>query len=171
MHKTIIVKKNDKMNFVSTNIKFLRKQHRLSQCELADRIGLKRGNIASYEKSIAEPKITNLTKLAHFFQVSVSDFVISDLSNGTPIKEISSNNEPILIQDEFEKIKAQASEFESMIKGMHCYHSFTMKKINEHTEDVQTLSNEVERLLNVAKSLMESHKYLIHKIDNHDNCK
>ncbi|MFK7950217.1 MAG: helix-turn-helix domain-containing protein [Saprospiraceae bacterium] len=157
------------MHFVSNNIKFLRKKHKLSQCELADKIGLKRGNIASYEKSIAEPKILNLTKLANYFQVSISDFVTSDLSNGIPEANLPIS-EPIMVGDEFSKIKAQCAEFDSMIKGMHCYHSFTMKKIESPTEDIKVLSNEVERLLSVAKSLMESHKYLIQVIDNHDNC-
>lgn len=158
------------MHFVSTNIKYLRKKHKLSQCELADRIGLKRGNIASYEKSIAEPKILNLTKLANYFQVSVSDFVTSDLSSANPDNQIQINSEPILVEDEFEKIKAQCTEFDSMIKGMRCYHSFRMKQVTESSEDVKMLSNEIERLLDVTKSLMDSHKYLIQVIENHDNC-
>lgn len=157
------------MHFVSNNIKFLRKKHRLSQCQLADKIGLKRGNIASYEKSIAEPKILNLTKLANYFQVSISDFVTSDLSSGIPEVD-SPNSEPILVEDEFSKIKAQCAEFDSMLKGMHCYHGFRMKQIDEQSDDIKMLSNEVERLLSVAESLMESHKYLIKVIDNHDNC-
>lgn len=158
------------MHFVSNNIKYLRKKHKLSQCQLADKIGLKRGNIASYEKSIAEPKILNLKKLANYFQVTISDFVTSDLSNGTSEPNAVVNSEPILVVDDFEKIKAQCAEFDSMIKGMHCYHSFTMNKIDNQTDDIKTLSNEVERLLGVAESLMESHKYLIKVIDNHDNC-
>ena len=158
------------MHFVSTNIKYLRKKHRLSQCDLADKIGLKRGNIASYEKSIAEPKILNVMKLAKYFQVSISDFVMTDLSNEALHTDTEINSEPILVDDEFERIKTQCVQFDSMINGMHCYHSYTMKKIEHPTDEIKTLSNEVERLLGVAESLMESHKYLIQVIENHDNC-
>lgn len=162
------------MNFVSTNIKYLRKKHRLSQCELADRIGLKRGNIASYEKSIAEPKILNLNKLACYFQVTIGDFVTIDLSNETATKnnepKVEAVIEPILAQDEFQRIMRDCNEFENIISGMSCYHNFRMNQIKEHTEDIKMLSSEVERLLSVAKCLVDSHKYLIEKIDNHDNC-
>lgn len=158
------------MHFVSTNIKYLRKKHKLSQCDLADKIGLKRGNIASYEKSVAEPKILNIVKLANYFQVSISDFVMTDLSNETPAANIEMNSEPILVDDEFAKIKNQCVQFDSMINGMQCYHNYTMKKIEQPTEEIKTLSNEVERLLGVASSIMESHKYLIEVIENHDNC-
>lgn len=158
------------MHFVSTNIKYLRKKHNLSQCQLADKIGLKRGNIASYEKSIAEPKILNLRKLANYFNVTISDLVTIDLTSDIPKEDTSLNSEPILVEDEFSKIKAQCEEFDSMLKGMHCYHSFRMKQISEESDDIKMLSNEVEKLLEVAKSLMDSHKYLLQVIENHDNC-
>lgn len=161
------------MNFVSTNIKYLRKRDKLSQCELADRVGLKRGNIASYEKSIAEPKILNLRKLANYFQVTISDFVVRDLSDENaegekPVVDVVAS--PILVQEEFQRIVTECTEFENMISGMSCYHNFRMNQITENTDDIKMLSSEVERLLSVAKCLVKSHKYLIQKIDNHDNC-
>lgn len=158
------------MHFVSTNLKHLRKKHKLSQCDLADRIGLKRGNIASYEKSIAEPKISNIVKLATFFQVSLTDFIGKDMSDESEYVSVEIPQERILVDDELSKIKAQCAQFEGMINGMHCYHSYTMKKIENPSDDIKALSSEVERLLGIAGALMESHKYLIQVIDNHDTC-
>lgn len=158
------------MHFVSNNLKYLRKKHKLSQCDLADRIGLKRGNIASYEKSIAEPKISNIVKLANFFQVGLTDFIASDMSEGSDYVKVEVPQERILVDDELSKIKAQCAQFDGMINGMRCYHSYTMKKIENPSDDIKALSSEVERLLGIAGALMESHKYLIQVIDNHDNC-
>lgn len=55
---------------LARNLKFLRKSHGLSQQKLAEQLGLKRNNIASYEAGIVEPKPLNFLKMALFFGVS-----------------------------------------------------------------------------------------------------
>ena len=167
---------NDKnfyiMGVVGENIKHLRKAHQLSQCDLADKVGLKRGNIASYEKSAAEPRIDNVIKLADFFKVTICDFVKKDLSNGNIVESITEEitTKPVLVNDELKRIQEESENFENMINGMKCYHNLRISQIEEHTEHTKMLSNEVERLLSVVDSLMSSHKYLISVIDNHTNC-
>lgn len=54
------------MNYVASNLKFLRKQTGLSQDQFAVRLDLNRGNIASYEKGSAEPSIEKIVKFAAF---------------------------------------------------------------------------------------------------------
>ncbi len=160
------------MGIVGDNIKHLRKKHQLSQCDLADKVGLKRGNIASYEKSAAEPKIDNVIKLADYFEVTICDFVKTDLSNSIELKPIEEivPTKPVLVYNELDRIKQESEGFENMISGMKCYHNFRVSQIEEHTENTKMLSNEVERLLSVVGSLMKSHKYLIDVIENHTNC-
>jgi transcriptional regulator with XRE-family HTH domain len=158
------------MHFVGENIKYFRKKINLSQCDLADKVGLKRGNIASYEKNIAEPKICNLIKLAQFFKIGVSEIVLHNFSEGEEIIFEEINNEPIFVDTDFKDVVNQSKEYENIINGMKCYHKFQMERITEPSEDVNLLSTEVNRLLSVADCLMKSHKFLIQKINNHDNC-
>jgi transcriptional regulator with XRE-family HTH domain len=66
-------------NFLPQNLRNLRKRMNLSQEQFAKRIGLNRGNIASYEKGTAEPKICNLLKMANLFGVSILDLTARDL--------------------------------------------------------------------------------------------
>jgi|AntRauTorckE5430_2_1112549.scaffolds.fasta_scaffold02905_1 transcriptional regulator with XRE-family HTH domain len=158
------------MHFVGQNIKFFRKQFNLSQCDLADRVGLKRGNIASYEKDIAEPKICNLIKLAQFFKIEISEIVLHDFTTGTDAVEIPINiRTPVLVDTEIQQVIEQSKEFENMINGMKCYHKFQMEKITP-SHEVNLLSTEVNRLLSVADSLMKSHKDLIQKISPNEDC-
>ncbi|MFT5835098.1 MAG: transcriptional regulator with XRE-family HTH domain [Cognaticolwellia sp.] len=160
------------MHFVAQNIKYFRKKFSLSQCDLADRVGLNRGNIASYEKNIAEPKICNLIKLAQFFQIGVSEIVLHDYSNGSEeIMKEEVNVEPIFVDKDFQEVLEKSREYEDIINGMKCYHKFQMERLTGTPEDIALLSSEVNRLLSVSNCLMHSHKYLIQKIDNHDNCK
>ncbi len=67
------------MSFIPQNLRYLRKLAELSQQALAKKVGLNRGNIASYEKGAAEPNTKNLLKIVRFFNIDVIDFVEKDL--------------------------------------------------------------------------------------------
>lgn len=70
----------------------LRKEKKLTQTELAERMGVNKATISKYEKGIASPSYEMLWNLAEFFDVSV-DYLIgrSNSFNGDPKlnKEIS----------------------------------------------------------------------------------
>lgn len=62
------------------NIKTLRRKKGLTQDQLADKIGVNRAMIGSYEEGRATPKLSALSIMAHYFGVSLDDFVNADLS-------------------------------------------------------------------------------------------
>ncbi len=68
------------MQFISENIKYLRKKKQLTQDELALKIGVKRSMIGSYEESRAIPKLSLLQAIAFYFNVSLNDILDRDLS-------------------------------------------------------------------------------------------
>lgn len=70
------------MNFLSCNIKYLRKQRGLTQEKLANKIGLKRAIIGSYEEDRALPKLSTIQIIANYFKVSLDKLVNCDLSVG-----------------------------------------------------------------------------------------
>ena len=67
-------------NFLGSNIKYLRKSRNLTQDQLANKIGVNRAMIGSYEEGRATPKISALSTLSHYFNVSIDDMVNLDLS-------------------------------------------------------------------------------------------
>ena len=71
-----------KATFLALNLRLLRKKFQWSQEEFANRVGLNRGNIASYENGSTEPKIYSLLKMSELFQVSIKELVFEDLSKG-----------------------------------------------------------------------------------------
>jgi transcriptional regulator with XRE-family HTH domain len=75
------------MKFFADNLKFLRKKAGLSQEQLGERIALNRGNIASYEKGTAEPRLENVLKIVKLFNIELSDLLEKDLSNSAAIQE------------------------------------------------------------------------------------
>lgn len=67
------------VNFLSSNIRFLRKRRKLSQQQLADDLDIKRSNIAAYETKNVEPRLALIHELAGYFSVSLEDFIVTDL--------------------------------------------------------------------------------------------
>jgi len=65
---------------IAKNIKHLRKLQGLTQGEFADKIGINRPAVGSYEEGRAEPKITTLQKIALLFNVSLDALISEDLS-------------------------------------------------------------------------------------------
>jgi len=59
----------------STRLKMLRTQHRKTQQEVADLLGITRQGYAKYENNLGEPDNSTLTKLADYFGVS-TDYLL-----------------------------------------------------------------------------------------------
>jgi transcriptional regulator with XRE-family HTH domain len=155
--------KEDSKIFLANNIRCLRKKLSLSQEELANKIGLNRGNIASYEKGTAEPKICNLLKLANFFKVSLLDLTKRDIQNGLPAQQVNNGNavlstDAVKVLDKFNK---NAVELQEVLDSLHCYHCFKMKSIDELPKDMQMIVANFDKLYEVTQVLMDSHKELI----------
>lgn len=72
--------------YLSSNIKFLRAQHKKTQNDLAKLCGKKNTAISNWEKGIREPSSIDLAILANYFNVSVDDLLLKDLK-----KEIINN--------------------------------------------------------------------------------
>lgn len=75
----------------------LREKSKLTQEELAAKIGISRASLSHYEKNRRDPDYTVLTRLADFFRVSV-DYMLgrSDDPTGiqdTTVKELAENLE------------------------------------------------------------------------------
>ncbi len=67
------------MNFISSNMRFLRVLAGYTQNELAQKVGTNRANIASYERGISTPNVDLLLKLSNCFNVELTDFIQVDL--------------------------------------------------------------------------------------------
>ena len=107
------------MKYLSSNIKHLRKKKKLTQDELALKIGVKRSLIGSYEEGRAFPKLSLIQEMALYFDISFEDMLNLDLSNETTLnknnKDITGNNIRVLstIVD-----KKNKEEFEKTLKGV-----------------------------------------------------
>lgn len=151
--------------YLSENIRLLRKQKSWSQEELAIKIGLNRGNIASYEKGTAEPKICNLLKISKLFGVSIIDLTKRDLreqSQKTGKTAFVVNNS--LMREAFTKLDeltTHAEELKVVINSISNCHCHKVKNIGEMPRDVQMLVGNFEHLHDVTQQLLQQHLDLL----------
>ncbi len=86
-----------KMNYLKQNIKHLRRTNELTQGGLAEKLGIKRALIGSYEEGRATPKIIVLQKIATLFGNTIDELINHDLRKNFKIsKDISGRGLRIL---------------------------------------------------------------------------
>ncbi len=71
------------MSLISDNIKYLRKKLSMTQEQFAEEIGIKRSLVGAYEEGRADPRITNLIRMAEVFNVSVDLMINVDITKLT----------------------------------------------------------------------------------------
>lgn len=149
---------------ISRNLRFLRKKRGLSQAALADKLGLNRGNIASYEKGIAEPNLSNLLNMVRFFEVDVIGFIDRDLSSGQG--EAEGQGRPgYLSNSSMLTFNREANQLEAIIAGQRQYYQRKLKAVEQAEETHQNISQEYERLLEIAEELMQLNRRLLSELE------
>ena len=149
------------------NLRALRKRMRWSQEELAEKIGLNRGNIASYENGTAEPKICNLVKMAHLFKVSVYDLTHSNLRTEEAYisaTQRNGNGNPVSVEDILKSYLTETDDFENAIKGIRFMFKLKLKNMEEIPEELKFMQDHFEQLYSLSEELLNSHKGLLEKI-------
>ena len=159
------VQKTTLKTILAGNIRHLRKQLQLSQEELANKLGgLNRGNIASYEKGTAEPKICNLLNLSHFYKVSVIDLTSSDLQCPIALGSARNNYQYELKEEDkavLEKFKEQAAELKKVMESVQVCHDFKLKSMDDVPPGLQCVVSNFNQLCDAGGALMKAHNDLL----------
>lgn len=72
--------------FFSSNLRYLRRIHNLTQEALGKHLKVSLKKIGSYEEERATPKLIPLIKIANFFSISLEQFINEDLSVEPPVQ-------------------------------------------------------------------------------------
>jgi len=66
--------------YLSSNLKSLRKNRKMSQEDVAQKLQFTRSSYSGYENGVAEPSVENLVKLSNYFKIPLDDMIKKDLS-------------------------------------------------------------------------------------------
>jgi len=160
--------------YLDKNIRFLRKQMNLSQEELALKIGLNRGNIASYENGSAEPKVCNLLRLSRLFEVSICDLAQRDLSEPNPESANgyfnSKYRQSLKNPEQLDAIHSNAQRMLQMIEGLMTCSRLKLEQVDTQIpQELRLIIVNFEELYHTARSLMDEHLSLLKSLSSKDS--
>ncbi len=148
---------------LAMNLRCLRKRLAISQEELAQRVGLNRGNIASYEKGSAEPKLCNLLRLSHLFGVSIHDLTRRDLSCDNNYQQATSsylrlNSEEASMLKDFER---ESTELKEVRTGIVRCHAYILQKNQPLEGDARAIDAQFTQLAQVSEEMCRRYEQLL----------
>ncbi|MCW1940177.1 helix-turn-helix domain-containing protein [Bacillus anthracis] len=123
----------------------LRKNQKLSQYDLADKLGFSRGKLANYEQGQREPDYDTLKKIADFFEVS-TDYLLgrTEKKNCCLTRHQTYQRKKSVISQRFRKTLEQLENSEEALM-------FDGEPIDEHTKEMIRIS--LENSMRMAKQL------------------
>ncbi|MEM8528404.1 MAG: helix-turn-helix transcriptional regulator [Bacteroidota bacterium] len=152
------------MNTLGANIKFLRKLKGISQQKLANEVGLKRNNIASYESSAVEPRAVNFLKLARYFEVDPVQLFTKDLSQELlPSTDEQSEDKVTLMNliiNQLEDLVTETNETQKIVDGFRELQRFRAENSKSYSELFPT---ELINLIDIVENLLEANWRVVHK--------
>ncbi|MFT7121584.1 MAG: transcriptional regulator with XRE-family HTH domain [Neolewinella sp.] len=153
-------------NFIAGNLRLLRKRQGWSQSELAQKVNLNRGNIASYESGLAEPSICKLLRISNLFTVNTRDFTRTDFSEPgqldmarqAQIEQLNKEN------GEIEQYRERAAELAELVYSSKKLFENKRSRIENPCEEADIFAAQYHQLYDVTQQLLQEHRALLGKV-------
>ena len=175
-------------SFFAKNFKYLRKQKKISQSELAAALSISRSKIASYEGRGVEPKLQLLIDMARYFDVSIEDLIGKDIEatvndsgrsavnkyqTESPTNEGSNQPETALYlnidsDENLDKFLKDSTTVVKMLEGFKVFYEIKTEKtpLSEMSEDVKKAHHDIQNVMFLIDYLLEHNKNLITVLNN-----
>lgn len=165
----------DAQNYLSKNIRYLRKSKKWSQEELALKLGIKRSNIAAYESKNVEPRLGLILQMAKLFNVNMAELIRVNIEEEGGIQEpfevkdsakeeiafgrgINENVSPEVL-DEFVE---RSLSIRKMLEGFKIFYRFKKEAATENSEsdtssvDIDNFIHLIDHMLDLNESLIDA---------------
>ena len=109
------------MNYLASNIRYLRKERGWTQEELATKVKKAKSTITCYENGIRTPDIKDLSVFCNLFHIGMDDLVGKDLST------MDSDNYADFIKVELSRYRLTDADFDNFERFINAYY-----KMNEN---------------------------------------
>jgi len=150
-------------NFLSQNLKYLRKENNYSQENLADEIGVKRSSIASYETKGIEPRLSVILKMAKLFNVSVGDLIGKDIESIDSIAPFDDQMQTESIEmkaipkdpTEFDAFINKSKRIKQVLEGFKSFYNFKKNNITNMTPEKEKVVFDIDNFIQLMDHLLD----------------
>lgn len=119
----------------------------MSQQDFADRLNVKRSNVAAYETKNVEPRLALLLDIAKLLSVNVGELLATDLRL-VPIGQPSLPEHFSSLHAQFHELAEKNAEIESMVNGFQLFFEFKQQELLKNPSGVLNSNNgDIENFL------------------------
>lgn len=160
------------MNYLSKNIRFLRKTRKWSQETLARKLGVKRSSIAAYESKNVRPRLDFIVGLSRLFDLNMSDLIEKDLEgegNSVPVAEekpqtINKLSLDVKDRESVKNFVDRSLRIRKMLEGFKVFYRFKLENFEHLSDDARRLTADIENFLLLMEHLMVHNEAVIKAI-------
>ena len=156
----------NKGTFIGKNVRFVRRLKGFSQTTLAEKVGLSRNNIASYESGVVEPSALNYLKICAALEIQPQLALEQDLSKDPNLnkkKYSVKETKDHVLGERFEEFTFETNQITKILEGYTTYYDFQRKREN----DPQSLElyNYLDDVMELLRGLVANNWNLIQHIN------
>ncbi|WP_116106460.1 helix-turn-helix domain-containing protein [Lewinella sp. IMCC34191] len=152
-------------NFIASNLKLLRKSAGWSQTELAERVGLNRGNIASYESGCAEPSICKLLRISNLFDITTRDFTRRDLSDPSELALArTAHRAETKEADRYAAYRQRQATLQHLIDSSHDLFRHKRASLEQPCKEAEMYAGHYLQLMDLSRQLLADHQNLLDEL-------
>lgn len=153
-------------NHIAANLRLLRKRRGWSQAELAERTGLNRGNIASYESGSAEPNICKLLRFSNLFGINARDITRRNLVDDgeLALAEAAHDADRLAEKERLAELRNRALELDDLVRSSHRLFENKRQRLDNPCREAQLFVAQYQQLHEVTQQLLQAHRDLLNEV-------
>lgn len=160
--------KNERLA-LAHNIKVLRKSKGLNQEELAEKLHIKRSNIAAYETKNVEPRLRIIVEMARFFNIDIASLLSEKLNEdsvypGFNEQPDSAITEPAIIDLESSNVNefiTKSAKMKKILIGFKSFYTFRKTKLEDISPKNQKIIFDIDNFIQLMEDLINHNEVMI----------
>jgi transcriptional regulator with XRE-family HTH domain len=156
---------------LANNIKILRKRAGLNQEQLADKLNIKRSNVAAYETKNVEPRLSIILEIARLFDISISTLLEENLTTEStfpPFETAETASDATFEKNVIDINKTDVNSFitksiniKKVLEGFKSFYNFRKSKLKEKTPHNQKIIFDIENFIQLMEDLIAHNEAMI----------
>ena len=154
---------------LANNIRVLRKSKGLNQEELANKLNIKRSNIAAYETKNVEPRLRIILEIARFFNIEISTLLSEELNQNSeypPFLEPDSEQkmESVILDVESANVNEfvkKSMKVKKILVGFKAFYTFRKSKLVELSPKNEKIVFDIDNFIQLMEDLIHHNEAMI----------
>jgi len=165
----------NELSILSHNIKYLRKREKISQEELAVKLGISRSNIAAYESKNVEPRLKTILEIARIFDINIKRLLENKIEEGESFNsfEEKSFESPtkaqsldIVDNSDVDVFINKSIRIKKILEVFKIFYTFKKNNLKSKTVTTDKLIFDIDNFIKLMEHLLSHNEAIIKVLSN-----